>query len=608
MLIFSLFITSNYIINSFYTNQFLFLIEGSIIIFALGFIALQKSDITISKITFYNIIIVALWISYILFTDYFINTNGEKTKSTYLIVSLILYIALTFIFTQYQNIKKITFVFISILAGIESIYCILQFLEIIKTNNSSIKVTGSWVNPNITAMFLALILPFVLLSVLDKLTKYRKVFVTLLTLIIVSLILLKCRTAILGSLLAVGLVLEWHYKVYGNFINRSSRKLIFATTVLVILLITIVGYFSYYVKKDSADGRKLIWSLSLKMIAEKPLFGFGYGSFERNYNLEQANYFSGDISTENEKVNASHTDMAYNEIIENAVEGGIFGYALFVAFIALTLHNGRKLLTLNSYKTNSNTISTKPEMKNIDSEIQVIVSCIIGIIVLLFMSLVNFTITAVPIMCIFLLFASIISASKLNESEPVIMSSFIKKFFTLTFILMGLLLFYNNLTTAFYQRKITTAINYAKDKEYANAFSVLETIPIRYQKNVNFYQSLSNLYYLNNQKDKALEVYEKSNLLYSSPLLYQQIGDCYFAQKGYSNAIQNYEMAKNIQPNRFTPRYLLLKVYIEQKDKINALKYANEIVLLDEKVPSSTTNSIKKIAQQFLKSVNKKNG
>jgi O-antigen ligase len=166
---------------------------------------------------------------------------------------LILYIAFTFIFTNYQNLKKDFFVFITILAGMECIYCILQFLDITNTDESSIKVTGSWLNPNITAMFLALVLPYVLLSVLNKLTKYRKLFLILLTLIFVSLILLKCRTAFLGSLLATALMMEWHYKICQNFISKSSKKLIFAASFLFILLIIFIVYFTYYIKKDSAD-------------------------------------------------------------------------------------------------------------------------------------------------------------------------------------------------------------------------------------------------------------------------------------------------------------------------------------------------------------------
>ena len=36
----------------------------------------------------------------------------------------------------------------------------------------------------------------------------------------------------------------------------------------------------YYYKKDSADGRLLIWRVSIDMIADAPLVGHGIGTFE----------------------------------------------------------------------------------------------------------------------------------------------------------------------------------------------------------------------------------------------------------------------------------------------------------------------------------------
>jgi O-antigen polymerase len=600
VLILSLFITSNYIINSFYTNQFLFLIEGSIIILIVGFLSFKKTDIAIPKITLYSTILVALWISYILLNEYFINTDGEKTKSTYLIVGLILYVAFTFIFLEYKNVAKYTFAFISILAAMECIYCILQFFGVIQINDSSIKVTGSWVNPNITAMFLALILPFVLLNALNKLIKYRKLVIILLVLIVVSLILLKCRTAILGALLATALVLEWHHKICQNFIRKSSKKSILATVFLLVLLITSVGYFTYYVKKDSADGRKLIWSLSSKMIAEKPLFGYGFGNFERNYNLEQANYFSKDLGTDSEKMNASHTEMAYNEIIENTVEGGLLGGAFFVVFVALLLKNSWKYIINNKHLMKDVSNSINQQTSNEILEIQIVISSIISIVVLLFMSLVNFTITAIPIMCVFILYAAIISTNSFATKNRVTFSKYSIRFLSSTMLIVGLVYFYKNCNFAFSQAKITTAINLAREKEYDSALQILNTISIENQNNENFLQTLGSLKYALGKKEEALSTFQNGIAVYSTPLLYELMGDCFFAQKNYTRAIENFNIAKNIQPNRFTPLYFLFRLYASIKDKENTVKYANAIIEMNEKVPSTKTKNIKKVATDYL--------
>ncbi|MDR1169588.1 MAG: O-antigen ligase family protein, partial [Prevotellaceae bacterium] len=47
----------------------------------------------------------------------------------------------------------------------------------------------------------------------------------------------------------------------------------------------------YFLKKDSADGRLLIWQCTWNMIRDKPVTGHGYGTFNARYMLYQAEYF-----------------------------------------------------------------------------------------------------------------------------------------------------------------------------------------------------------------------------------------------------------------------------------------------------------------------------
>ncbi len=101
-------------------------------------------------------------------------------------------------------------------------------------------------------------------------------------------------------------------------------------------------------------------------------------------------------------------------------------------------------------------------------------------------------------------------------------------------------------------------------------------------------------------KEEALFTFQECVSVYSTPLLYELIGNCYFVQKNYAKAIENFNIAKNIQPNRFTPLYCLLKLYAALDDKENTVKYANAIITMDEKVPSPKTKNIKKIASEYL--------
>lgn len=95
------------------------------------------------------------------------------------------------------------------------------------------------------------------------------------------------------------------------------------------ITIFIVGIHLYQIKNNSADGRLLIWKLSTKMIAENPFKGYGYGLFERNYNLKQASYFANQTSSNTERRNASFVAMAYNDYLEQTIEGGILGLLFY---------------------------------------------------------------------------------------------------------------------------------------------------------------------------------------------------------------------------------------------------------------------------------------
>ena len=217
------------------------------------------------------------------------------------------------------------------------------------------------------------------------------------------------------------------------------------------------------------------------------------------------------------------------------------------------------------------------------------------------MSLVNFTVTAVPIMCVFILFAAIIDAPPLNDKPKIAFSIYPKYFFGSALILVGLFTFYKNTAYANSLIKVTTAINFAREKRYNEASQVLNKIPSGFQNNQNYLQTLGSLQYVQNKKDEALNTFqEKAVLVYSTPLLYELIGDCYFTQKNYIKAVENFTIAKNIQPNRFTPLYYLFRLYASINDKSNTLKYANTIANMEEKVPSLKTRKIKKIAADYL--------
>ena len=131
---------------------------------------------------------------------YSILTNHtEWYYITYFISVFILYISLS---VNYLNktldYKKTKQIMISI-GIIEALICVAQLLKILESSNKFFIVTGSNTNPNVTAMFLALLLP-ILVDYLSKTTKLvsRVILAGLILTFIFAILILKSRAAYLG--------------------------------------------------------------------------------------------------------------------------------------------------------------------------------------------------------------------------------------------------------------------------------------------------------------------------------------------------------------------------------------------------------------------------
>ena len=566
-----------------------------------GVFLLKKGIFSISRITALTICIVILWGVYIYINDTYINPGGIGLKSTLIAISIILFIALTFYLNKLPGKKNNIFLFFTIVAGVESIWCMLQAVDLIRSSHAAFKVTGSWANPNITAMFLALIIPYVVFNVINKYTKNRSIYVAILTTTAIALVLLKCRTAMLGSILAFVCILEYRFRLIKTFLQRSSNRRIILMAFLLTMFVGCIGYAVYQFKKDSADGRRVIWNLSINIMFRNPLFGSGYGSFERVYNIEQAHYFQNKTNSEREKYNASHTSTAYNEFLENTIEGGILGGLFFGVFIGVLFFAGVKYLKMRSRSANPNVSNLKQD----PSDETLIVSSLTGILLVFFMSLINFTVTAVPVMCMFIFYASTITSLSGKKCTSVIVAPTLKRIFAVSLIISALVISYKSTVAAYQQTKIKSADDAAKHKDFEGALKILKTLPTQGQVHENYHQILANVLYAMNNKSAALAVYQDATYYYSSPDLYQQLGNCFFANKDYKQAIRNYEIAKYIQPNRFAPRHLLLRTYVELKDKRNAINIAREIIEMDEKIPSRETALYRKSASDLLKKLTK---
>lgn len=571
---------SNLFINSFYTQQFAYLFIGALLITTTGFSMIVNANKKNTALTFLTLLIFVTVI-YILLNGFILDTN-ISVKALLLVTSYLLCLALP-ILIKPLNFKPTTIINLLIIIGIvEIIWFVLQYTTI-KTDNKLFSV-GAWINPNITAIFLTLLTPFLLY---DSFHSKKKGSIIIFSIFLFAIIILKCRTAYLGILVVTILVFG------AKFINKGMQiKITFKkAAIFFILLITSLGSL-YFFKKNSSDSRVFIWTQSIKMIAKEPLLGYGYGSFERNFNLFQAGYFERGNYTIDEVTNAAHTNMAYNEFIETTIEGGLIGLLLFCSFIGFILFIGLKTINKN----------IKEKSFNNDSDKKVLFGSTIGIITLIFMSIINFTILALPLMVLFTLFTVFIinysSASIKNTS----LTPASVKLIGITLIAGGICLAVNVYSYCISELKIAKAAKLGMKKEYPTALNILESVS--FCNNQDYYQILANVQYYSGDKKNAFSSYKNATKYYSTPELYQQLGNCAIANNQFSIAVKNYHIASNIQPNRFTPKYLLMQHYSKIRDTANTIKLATEIIEMDEKIPSPKIDMYKTIATQFIKKIN----
>lgn len=218
------------------------------------------------------------------------------------------------------------------IAGIHIIYIVAQRLHIIDSGNAYFPLTGSNENPTVTALYLVGCLPMMAGRMVRAEKKAR--YALLLALTVAGIYLLNCRTAYIGLGVEAMVVLAMRF---GRRFCRLGGLYKAALISVALLLVCVAGLRMYGMKQGSADGRLLIWRLSAEMISDRPA-GYGYGMFERNYNLRQAEYFSGRRQTHAEKMNADFVYMPYNDYLEHGVEGGIVGMMFLAGFYALSVY------------------------------------------------------------------------------------------------------------------------------------------------------------------------------------------------------------------------------------------------------------------------------
>ncbi|MBN1970762.1 MAG: O-antigen ligase family protein [Candidatus Delongbacteria bacterium] len=480
---------------------------------------------------------------------------------------------------------------ISVFTFFEIILCLFQLLNIVKSFNSYFEVTGSWVNPNITAMFIAISLPsFYTLPRNNKNILYRKYPYILIILGVIVLIALKCRTAFIGVTLAFILL---HFRSIKKFsvILKTKSRYIYYSLFLVLFSILIVSFFALYnLKKESADSRLFVWNISKNLIKEKPIIGYGYGSFEREYNLMQARYFKTNSATSNEIKNSRFIRSPFNDYIENWIEGGVIGLIFLISIIIIVVQNGLRLI-----RTDDN-----------DDDFNFYLIAFSSICAFFCMAFVNFQILSLPSLLLFSVFIGILFSHKKeilsgNRVVSLIVKVANKYIFRVLALFSFLFIIGWEIYCANEQIKVKTAHVLAKNGHNKEALFIYKNINEKAMHSSSLYYSeYGELLYNEKDYDNAITIFEKSLALSSHPEILIGIGKCYIKKNDFCKAIDFIQNSVFMVPSRVYPQFLLMNTYLLDKDTIKAMSVANNIVEFDNTFQNEKIDDYKRKAMILL--------
>ena len=261
--------------------------------------------------------------------------NPEPEKLIFTGQLVILWFLLRYILTAYREFNFF-FLFVGMLTGlVEAVWGMQQLHGYAYSNHSLFRLTGSFFNPGPYCGYLAVVLPVCLWAAL-KFQKGMHYFAWICVgAILIVLPAGMSRSAWMAAVVACGWVywterIGWE-KAKAAYKRYKNATIPFIAIVAILAGCAIAGV--YGMKRDSADGRLLMWKVTGKAIAGQPLAGTGLGGFPAAYAEAQGEYFATGTATDQEKQVAGCPEYAFNEYLQIGLEQGIGGLIVFVLWL-----------------------------------------------------------------------------------------------------------------------------------------------------------------------------------------------------------------------------------------------------------------------------------
>ena len=348
------------------------------------------------------------------------------------------------------------------------------------------------------------------------------------------------------------------------------------TKILVGVFLVLLTIGLYFVKKDSSDGRLLIWQCSWEMIKDKPLTGHGAGGFKAGYMNYQATYFEEHPDSKYAMLadNIGHTFNEYIGLLVNYGLAGFFLFLLLLFFLASAFRRNKEK-TIISY---------------------IACWCLTAIAVFAFFSY--------PLRYPFVWVVGLLSISVIFISSPPAPIHFgegsgllRRKRLAMTapvlILLLALLVCFKSYS------RLRTDIKWCKVAHLSLAGQTKQMLPeyqilhAKLRNNELFLYNYAAELNFANRYEESLSIARECESLWADYDLQMLIADNYLQMKNYPEAEQHYQKAAAMCPAKFVPLYKLFLLYETTGEKKNMCKTAKIIIDKTVKIMSPTVNQIK---------------
>ncbi|MDR0368666.1 MAG: O-antigen ligase family protein [Bacteroidales bacterium] len=300
--------------------------QGGISTGILGYVLLRKERIPFPPKGF--IILITIW------TIYHIWQNRTNIENIITIVTLSAVFFLFYAIWPLLKDKKLLFALFALLAPVLSLWGLAQLIGVLPSYNGSFAVTGPFDNPAGISASLVVLLPFSLYCCRHLEKKYRLFAITAACLVVTVIVLSQARAAIFATVI-IAIFFSIHLLKERNFKLLSVHYAVVSLTCVLLF----AGLF--FMKKDSASGRLLIWQCSAQLVSGKPVFGYGGNGFTANYMNEQALFFTQHPDSKYAML-ADNIRHPFNEFLKWTVNYGVTGLCLTLLLVTIPLWLSRK--------------------------------------------------------------------------------------------------------------------------------------------------------------------------------------------------------------------------------------------------------------------------